>query len=53
MGNAIDHFSKPLSERIEDPDFRSFLQKFLEWDPNHRISPSEALKSKWILDGLP
>jgi len=41
-----------LSERIPDVGFRSFLELFLKWDPKERISPQEALKHPWIVEGI-
>lgn len=50
---TIDIFSKPLKERIEDPDFLSFIQAFLQWMPEDRIEPLDALNHPWITKGLP
>ena len=30
-----------------------FIQKFLEWLPEDRIQPQEALFDPWIVKGLP
>jgi len=46
-------FSKPLQERIEDVDFLSFINCFLKWAPEERISPIDALNHPWISKGLP
>ena len=50
---TIDYFSKQLTERIPDPEFRSFVERFLKWNPRDRITPMEALKSDWIQEGIP
>jgi dual specificity tyrosine-phosphorylation-regulated kinase 2/3/4 len=46
---------KPLSLLLgdEDLDFLEFVQKCLEWDPEQRMTPDEALRHIWILKGLP
>ena len=46
---------KPLSLLIgdEDPDFLDFTQRCLEWDPELRLTPDEALRHVWVLKGLP
>ena len=46
---------KPLDYIIgdEDPDFNDFVKKCLEWDPEKRLSPDDALKHIWVLKGLP
>jgi serine/threonine protein kinase len=49
----MDMFSKPLKERIEDKDFLSFIEAFLQWDPNDRINSIDALNHPWISKGLP
>ncbi len=46
-------FSKPLKDRIEDEDFLSFINAFLQWDPKNRINSLEALNHPWISKGLP
>lgn len=50
---TIEYFSKLLCERIPDISFRIFLETFLRWDPKERTTPLEALKSKWIIEGMP
>ena len=37
----------------QDKSFSELVRRCLEWDPEKRITPSEALLSKWILDALP
>jgi dual specificity tyrosine-phosphorylation-regulated kinase 2/3/4 len=46
---------KPLDYVIgdEDPDFNDFVIKCLDWNPNTRLSPDDALKHVWVLKGLP
>ena len=50
---TMDMFSKPLKERIEDKDFLSFIETFLQWDPKKRISAIDALNHPWVSKGLP
>jgi dual specificity tyrosine-phosphorylation-regulated kinase 2/3/4 len=46
---------KPLNYVIgdEDPDFNDFVSKCLDWNPNTRLTPDDALKHIWVLKGLP
>ena len=46
---------KPLEFVIgdEDPDFTDFCLKCLDWDPDKRLTPDQALKHVWVLKGLP
>ena len=37
----------------EDPDYLDFVSKCLEWDPEKRMDPDDALRHVWILKGLP
>ena len=37
----------------EDPDFLDFVEKCLDWNPETRMSPDDALRHVWILKGLP
>lgn len=30
-----------------------FIESFLKWDAKERVTPLEALKSKWIVEGMP
>jgi len=53
LKSTMDMFSKPLKERIENPDFLSFIEAFLKWNPKERISSVEALAHPWISKGLP
>ncbi|XP_019617842.1 PREDICTED: dual specificity tyrosine-phosphorylation-regulated kinase 4-like isoform X2 [Branchiostoma belcheri] len=45
--------SKDLSQaiRTSDPLFVDFIRRCLEWDPNLRWTPEEAMKHEWITDG--
>ena len=47
--------SKPLPLMIEwdDEHFLDFVERWLDWDPETRMTPEEALKHVWILEGLP
>jgi len=31
----------------------SLSQRCLEWDPEKRMTPDEAIRHQWILEGLP
>ena len=46
---------KPLSHVIgdEDADFNDFIEKCLDWNPETRMTPDDALKHIWVLKGLP
>ena len=46
---------KPLDFVIgdEDDDFNDFVCRCLDWNPETRMSPDEALKHVWVLKGLP
>lgn len=37
----------------EDASFVDFIEKCLEWDPNKRMTPDQAIRHPWILEGLP
>ena len=37
----------------EDDDYLDFVTKCLEWDPEKRMTPDEALRHVWVLKGLP
>jgi len=39
--------------KCRDQNFVDFVCKCLEWDPNIRMNPREALMHDWILEGLP
>ncbi|XP_031567737.1 dual specificity tyrosine-phosphorylation-regulated kinase 4-like isoform X2 [Actinia tenebrosa] len=45
--------TKDLSTAIRNNDalFLGFLRQCLEWDPDKRITPDEALQNDWILEG--
>ena len=46
---------KPLNHVIgdEDSDFNDFIEKCLDWNPDTRMTPDDALKHIWVLKGLP
>lgn len=33
--------------------FLDFISKCLEWDPEKRLKPFDALMHNWIIEGLP
>lgn len=37
----------------DDPDFLDFVRGILEWDPEKRMTPDDALRHVWVLKGLP
>lgn len=37
----------------EDASFVDFIEKCLEWDPKKRMTPEQAIRHPWILEGLP
>lgn len=47
--------TKCLEEVLENNDqlFLCFIRKCLHWDSEKRITPEQALRDEWILDGLP
>jgi dual specificity tyrosine-phosphorylation-regulated kinase 2/3/4 len=48
-------FSKPLQEILmsQSDTFLDFISKCLEWDPEKRLKPFDALMHNWIIEGLP
>eukprot|EP00698_Gefionella_okellyi_P003601 TRINITY_DN13381_c0_g1_i1.p1 TRINITY_DN13381_c0_g1~~TRINITY_DN13381_c0_g1_i1.p1 ORF type:complete len:603 (-),score=124.45 TRINITY_DN13381_c0_g1_i1:207-2015(-) len=42
----------PRALRCSDPLFISFLEESLKWDPRERMTPEEAMRHQWILEGL-
>jgi len=46
---------KPLAYVIgdEDNDFTDFVVRCLDWNPETRLTPDDALKHLWVLKGLP
>ena len=46
---------KPVKVIIgdEDLDFLDFVERCLEWNPEKRLTPDEALRHIWVLKGLP
>ncbi|XP_037952469.1 serine-rich adhesin for platelets-like isoform X2 [Teleopsis dalmanni] len=48
--------SKSLSKALDgckDPLFLNFIRGCLEWDPDKRLTPAEALKHPWLRRRLP
>lgn len=45
----------PLREILEEcPEtFVDFVEQCLQWDPDKRIKPLDALMHPWIIEGLP
>lgn len=39
--------------RCQDAKFLDFVEACLNWDPVDRLTPLEALRHEWILEGLP
>lgn len=37
----------------QSDSFHDFISKCLEWDPDKRITPFDALMHEWIIEGLP
>ncbi|XP_055998718.1 dual specificity tyrosine-phosphorylation-regulated kinase 4-like isoform X3 [Ostrea edulis] len=46
--------SKDLQQAVKtcDANFLDFIRRCLEWDPNIRMTPEEALQHDWIKEGL-
>ena len=47
--------SKPLEMLLETDDshFIDFVRRCLDWNPLTRLTPDQALRHIWILEGLP
>ena len=48
--------SKDLKRALkgcDDPLFLDFIQRCLEWDPETRMTPSQALRHAWLRRRLP
>ena len=45
----------PLTDILDDcpESFVDFVEKCLQWDPDKRIKPIDALMHPWIIEGLP
>ncbi|XP_013418745.1 dual specificity tyrosine-phosphorylation-regulated kinase 4-like isoform X2 [Lingula anatina] len=41
-----------MSIKCNDATFLDFIAKCLEWDPNKRLTPEEAVAHEWIQQGL-
>jgi dual specificity tyrosine-phosphorylation-regulated kinase 2/3/4 len=39
--------------KCNDTNFLDFLNRCFEWNPVKRMTPLEALKHPWVLEGLP
>ncbi|XP_060082208.1 dual specificity tyrosine-phosphorylation-regulated kinase 2-like [Ylistrum balloti] len=37
----------------DDPPFKDFLKRCLEWEPSNRLTPSQALRHAWLRRRLP
>lgn len=37
----------------KDTDFNDFVEKFIDWNPDTKISTYDALNQIWVLKGLP
>ena len=59
LKNSRGKLRKPKGKPLElvmgdeDPDYLDFVRKCLEWDPEKRMDPYEALRHVWVLKGLP
>lgn len=40
-------------ELSNEASFVDFIEKCLDWDPRTRLTPDDAIKHAWILEGLP
>jgi dual specificity tyrosine-phosphorylation-regulated kinase 2/3/4 len=38
--------------KCDDPVFLDFIERCLEWDPEKRLTPDEALRHEWIFEVL-
>ena len=47
--------TKPLRQVMgcTSPSFIDFIERCLDWDPQTRMNPLEALMHEWIIEGLP
>jgi len=54
-GKVHEPSTKTLQEatKTSDEQFLDLIHKCLEWDPELRIKPEEALKHPWVLEGIP
>jgi serine/threonine protein kinase len=59
LKNSRGKLRKPMGKTLkmvmgdEDPDYLDFVSKCLEWNPDKRMTPDEALRHVWVLKGLP
>ncbi|CAG9330865.1 unnamed protein product [Blepharisma stoltei] len=44
--------TRNLNERVKstDPEFLSFIQRCLDWNPDTRMTPQEALSHPWMIE---
>lgn len=54
-GKIRQPFTKKLSKFLNgaDEEFIDLIRKCLEWDPEKRIKPDEAILHSWITEGMP
>ena len=59
VANSQGKVRKPGTKVLEDilecsdNSFVNFVERCLEWDPEKRMTPDEAIRHQWILEGLP
>jgi len=59
LKNSKGRLRRPVGRTLdvvvgdEDPDFLDFVKRCLEWNPETRMTPDDALRHVWILKGLP
>eukprot|EP00352_Strombidinopsis_acuminata_P002237 CAMPEP_0176386608 /NCGR_PEP_ID=MMETSP0126-20121128/36088_1 /TAXON_ID=141414 ORGANISM="Strombidinopsis acuminatum, Strain SPMC142" /NCGR_SAMPLE_ID=MMETSP0126 /ASSEMBLY_ACC=CAM_ASM_000229 /LENGTH=226 /DNA_ID=CAMNT_0017753675 /DNA_START=1334 /DNA_END=2014 /DNA_ORIENTATION=- len=59
LKNSRGKYRKPMGKPLdliigdEDNDFTDLVKGCLEWDPEKRLTPDQALKHVWVLKGLP
>jgi len=57
--NSQNKIRKPGTKVMEDvlecqdASFVNFVERCLEWDPEKRLTPDDAIRHQWILEGLP
>lgn len=54
-GKVRQPFTKKLEKFLKNSDesFIELVKMCLEWDPNKRIKPDEAILHEWITEGMP
>ena len=59
LKNSRGKLRKPAGKPLvllmgdEEDDYLDFVTKCLDWNPETRMTPDEALRHVWILKGLP